>query len=57
MKDFRKFTGKGALTAFTYITYYSAARGCLRGRSLLLEMMHPDSINDIYSETFPMIGE
>ena len=38
-------------------TYYSAARDCLRGHLLVLEMMHPNSINDLCIETFSMIGK
>jgi hypothetical protein len=48
--------GRASSSAEGY-TYYCAANGCLRDRSLPVEMVHPDSINDLYIETFPMIGK
>ncbi len=36
-------------------TYESAVRGYLRDRPLRVEMMHRDSINDLYIATFSMI--
>jgi hypothetical protein len=35
--------------------YYSVARGSHRGRSLPLEMMHPDSINENHMKSFSMV--
>jgi hypothetical protein len=40
---------------FVDYTYSCAAKGCLKDCLLPVEMMHPDSINDIYIETLPMI--
>jgi hypothetical protein len=36
---------------------YCSGNGCLKDCSLPVEMMHSDSINDIYIETFSMIGK
>jgi hypothetical protein len=42
---------------FARYTYYSAAKGSFIDCSLRLGMMHPDSMNNIYIETFSMIGK
>jgi len=37
--------------------YYTSAKGCFMDCSLRVEMTWPDSINDIYIETFSMTGK
>jgi hypothetical protein len=50
----RKFCPPVQFNAFTY---YSADTGCLSDCPLPVEMMYPDSKNDIDIETFSMIGK
>jgi len=42
---------------FTEYTYYTSAKGSFMDCSLRVEMTQPDSINDIYIETFSMVGK
>jgi len=51
-----RFSGNFRLPAeFNANTYYSAPKGCFIDCSLRVEKLHPDSIDDLYIKTFPMI--
>jgi len=57
LKDRISPRGSSVTLNFTYDTYYTSAKGCLTDCSLRVEKVHPDSIDDLYIKTFPMVGK
>ena len=57
-KELLGFGAKAPLiSGFTGYTYYASAKGYFMDYSLRVEMTWPDSMNDMYIETFPVIGK
>jgi hypothetical protein len=46
-----------SVVGFTVYTYYTSAKGFFMDCSLLVEMTWPDSMNEIYIETFWLIAK